>query len=126
MQNGDMFRYVVLRHETGPASKRPSHWDLMFEQGGVLRTWACEPLPNATGVAAQQLPDHRIDYLDYEGPLSGDRGSVSQWDAGTYCLEHDSNVQWTVRLMGGKLTGQLTLHRLDESATEWMARLVPS
>ena len=41
---------------------------------------------------AEVLPDHRLAYLDYEGPISGDRGSVTRWDRGTYDVEHQSGI----------------------------------
>ncbi|MEX2111880.1 MAG: hypothetical protein WD845_01765, partial [Pirellulales bacterium] len=61
-----MPRFVILRHELPAGQARPSHWDLMFENGGTLRTWTvqCEPkLP--LDAEAQSLADHRIEYLDY-------------------------------------------------------------
>jgi hypothetical protein len=75
-----MPRYVILTHD------HPFlHWDLMLEDGGVLRTWRLleEPAVGRT-VPAEKLPDHRLAYLDYEGPVSGDRGNVVRWDYGTY------------------------------------------
>ena len=57
----------------------------MLEQDGVLRTWALAEEPAAQAeIAAEALGDHRLDYLEYEGPVSGDRGSVSRWDEGEY------------------------------------------
>ena len=34
-------------------------------------------------VPAIPLPDHRSIYLEFEGPLSGDRGTVQQCDRGS-------------------------------------------
>ena len=80
-----MPRYVVLRHECPPGSERPSHWDLMLDAGDVLRTWALGESPDSGGVRpAERLADHRREYLTYEGPISGGRGSVSRWDEGTF------------------------------------------
>lgn len=75
-----MPRYVILTHD------HPfPHWDLMLEDGGVLRTWRLLAEPAAGQVVrAEQLADHRLAYLDYEGPVSGGRGSVARWDHGTY------------------------------------------
>jgi hypothetical protein len=78
-------RYVILRHEPGPASERPLHWDLMLETPVGLRTWALmnEPCVNVP-IDAAELPLHRVYYLTYEGPVSGARGIVTRWDEGTY------------------------------------------
>src|SRR5262249_37315334 len=73
-------RFVILEHD------HPSlHWDLMLESGDVLRTWRLAAPPEAgRAVAAEKIFDHRPIYLDYEGPVGGDRGRVLRWDAGTY------------------------------------------
>ncbi len=78
-----MSRFVILRHELPGPERGGVHWDFMLEQGTVLRTWALALEPNsATQIAADALVDHRLAYLDYEGPISGDRGQVTQWDIG--------------------------------------------
>ncbi|QEG40138.1 hypothetical protein UC8_21440 [Roseimaritima ulvae] len=58
----------------------------MFETTDGLLTWAVEHMP-AVGQPPQpalRLPLHRAVYLDYEGPVSGDRGRVIRVQAGTY------------------------------------------
>jgi hypothetical protein len=71
-------RFVILTHDHPFV-----HWDLMLEIDGVLRTWRllAEPAPDRI-IGAEALPDHRLHYLEYEGPVSGDRGTVTRWDAG--------------------------------------------
>jgi hypothetical protein len=84
----------------------------MFECAGALRTWSIENEPTAGTVAdARQLDDHRLDYLEYEGPIAGNRGSVTRWDAGEYALEHADERQWRAVLSGGRIPGRLTLLR---------------
>ena len=95
-----MPRFVVLRHSLPTESERPTHWDWMFETNGALETWATEPLElpmdnidellltRPYSVRAQRLQDHRLAYLDYEGPVSENRGSVARILQGTYsCLD---------------------------------------
>ena len=79
-----MPRFVILRHD----APQGLHFDLLLEASGVLRTWAL-PQPPDSGVEmeCEALPDHRMAYLDYEGPVSGGRGTVDRWDWGTYGLE---------------------------------------
>ncbi|MCO6455149.1 MAG: hypothetical protein J5I93_07605 [Pirellulaceae bacterium] len=116
-----MKRFVLLRHELPDDAGRPSHWDLMFErdESDRLWTWSLAELPRADGpVAALRLPDHRRDYLDYEGPVSGNRGTVRRWDAGTYRILRNDEGDWLLQLNGQRLQGQLRLARLitpDES-----------
>ena len=45
-------------------------------------------------------------YLDYEGPISGDRGTVEQCDKGTYRIIEENNEKLIVELFGEKLHGQ--------------------
>src|SRR5689334_17386380 len=100
-----MSRFVVLRH-TLPEGERRSHWDLMFQCGSSLRTWAVEQEPGGNACQqAQDLPDHRMEYLEYEGPVSGDRGSVARWDAGAYQAAEITADRWQLDLKGERLRG---------------------
>lgn len=75
-----MPRFVVLQHDWPQL-----HWDLMLENGASLRTWRLSEAPHPRHpIALVRLPPHRSIYLDYEGPVSGDRGTVRRVLAGTY------------------------------------------
>lgn len=125
-----MPRYVLLYHECSPDYERPSHWDLMLEADGTLRTWAmprlpfgweaaqartsevspcCVPTSSGTCVVATPLADHRIDYLHQEGPLTGNRGVIRRVDAGTYQTVAQNSRLWRVALSGGVIQGTITL-----------------
>ena len=116
-----MPRYVILQHETGEGR----HFDFMLEMGGVLKTWSL-PQPPVNGVEtdAKALPDHRLAYLDYEGPVSGDRGSVIRWDRGTYEVAYQSESDLIVQLHGEKLIGRATLAQNREIRTNWTLSFV--
>ena len=105
-----MPRFVVLRHELPATSARASHWDLMFEADGALRTWAIEQdLRSVQHQPAEALALHRLAYLDYEGPVSGNRGTVTCWDRGPFEIERDEPGRFVARLAGEKLQGRITL-----------------
>lgn len=83
-------RFALLRHEVPESFGRSSHWDLLLERENSCWTWALEVLPHGLfhspeneSVSALRLPDHRKHYLDYQGPLSGDRGTVHRTLGGT-------------------------------------------
>jgi hypothetical protein len=123
-----MPRFVLLRHECPPEFGKPSHWDLMLEDAGALLTWSLVELPTPGGLAAfaTRLDDHRLAYLDYEGPLSGERGSVSRVDAGEFQWVERTDQRIVVSCAGRQLLGTLTAQRVGgaswrlsfEAATE--------
>ena len=100
-----MPRFVVLEHD------HPFlHWDLMLEAGESLRTWRLAA-PPGPGVVTEATPlgEHRRLYLDYEGPVSGGRGTVRRWDAGTFEWVADGPDRVEVVLSGGKLAGRCVI-----------------
>ena len=115
-----MSRFVILRHETPDENQRPCHWDFTLQTDDVLRTWALAEQP-AVGrsIAAEALADHRTAYLDYEGPLSGNRGVVARWDEGTYRIEQESRTKLVVTLLGEKIKGRVTLSRDTAQDLHW-------
>lgn len=80
--NDAPLRYAVLRHE----GVDEPHFDLLFEPGPgePLITFRSDRWPITERVQVQRLPDHRPVYLEYEGPISGNRGRVRRIEAGTY------------------------------------------
>jgi hypothetical protein len=114
-------RFVVLTHDYPFL-----HWDLMLEQEGTLRTWRLAGPPDSdTPVDAEGLPDHRLAYLDYEGPVSDNRGIVERWDAGTYQMCQTGSDRVMVTLAGGKLVGIGGLERTLKGL-EWSFHRIQS
>jgi DNA ligase D-like protein (predicted 3'-phosphoesterase) len=121
-----MPRYVILYHDCPCGEPRPTHWDFMLEAEGVLRSWALpEPPSHSDSLIAVALNDHRADYLDYEGPVSRGRGSVSRWDWGTYSAEDVKPDRLLVVLEGEKLHGQVSLVRLADESQRWRFAFSP-
>lgn len=115
-----MLRYVVLQHDPPEDFLRPTHWDFMLESGEILRTWALAGEPTiGSAITAESLADHRMAYLDYEGPVSGDRGTVTRWDAGTYELVSETDDTLLVTLSGKRLSGTVRLSLVDEGDHRW-------
>ena len=78
-----MYRFVILHHRTAANE----HWDVMLETDTALTTWSIPPqLPIGASFVCEsvRLPDHRKHYLDYEGEITDNRGTVSRIDTGTY------------------------------------------
>ena len=92
----------------------------MLEAGGVLKTWALPRAPEAgVEMECEALADHRLAYLDYEGPISGDRGSVVRWDQGEYAVVRQSDTEWVITLAGEKLRGKAALHCQTDDPSGW-------
>ena len=91
-------RYVILHHMMPPKEGRGDHFDLMFETDRGLQTWAVEtlPLPQGPAVPAESLPLHRLAYLEYEGPVSNNRGTVQRVHCGTYVrlLDEPNSIEF--------------------------------
>jgi hypothetical protein len=103
-------RFVILDHD-----HPHQHWDLMLEVGPCLRTWRLPQLPQPGQLLSiEQSFDHRLVYLDYEGPLSENRGTVQRWDCGTYELVRMEDPCLVIRLSGLRIQGQLQLRQVDQ------------
>ncbi len=77
-------RYVILEHTVNGGS----HFDLMLEVPGQekLRTLQLQSRLLKPGDACgfKELEAHRRAYLEYEGEVSGGRGTVKRVERGTY------------------------------------------
>lgn len=99
-----MPRFAVLSHDW-PAP----HFDFLLEAGEVLRAWRLASPPVVGMNAAEANVDHRKLYLDYEGDVSGGRGTVARWDAGSFEWVEDVPGRAVVQLSGSKLAGRVEL-----------------
>jgi hypothetical protein len=106
-----MPRFVVLIHDSPLL-----HWDFMLEKEAILRTWRLARVPDGTGpIDAEALADHRLAYLDYEGPVSGNRGEVRRFDRGEYALIDETADRVEVELTGTMLRGRAVIERSGQA-----------
>jgi hypothetical protein len=97
-----MPRFAILEHDWPTL-----HWDFFLEAGTALRSWRLLEEPGqGKEVPSEKNSVHRLLYLDYEGPVSGGRGSVRRWDAGTFDWITDDEGRTVVQLHGKRLTGE--------------------
>jgi hypothetical protein len=108
-----MPRFVILEHDYPQL-----HYDLMLESGDVLWTWrlACPP-QIGDQQDAERVFDHRLLYLDYEGPISGNRGTVRRRDHGTLVWQRRENALIEVRLEG--VMGHLEIRLMQGQEGQW-------
>jgi hypothetical protein len=112
--------FVLLYHDQAGSA----HWDLMIDRGTALATWQLLDPPETLAVMggspirARRLADHRRIYLDYEGPVSEDRGHVRRIDRGECLALEASPTSWTIRLIGRVLRGTFVLSRIEDDRWE--------
>ena len=103
-----------------------------MQRGEVLRSWRLLESPDrwrsaaeSAGLSAESIGEHRLLYLDYEGPVSRERGRVARWDLGQVEWLAESETSVRLRLSGSRLVGELTLDR-EASQPLWLARFFPA
>jgi bifunctional non-homologous end joining protein LigD len=131
-------RFVVQRHRA-----RRLHYDLRFEIGGVLVSWAVPKGPTLdpkTRRAAFKVEDHPLDYLLFEGVIPAGEyggGDVIVWDTGTWQFHRSGTPRDAARAVaagelhvdinGDKLRGRFVLVRTgtdgdgrDKGSEQWL------
>ena len=132
-------RFVVQKHDASAL-----HYDFRLEQEGVLKSWAVPKGPSlnpADKRLAQQVEDHPLDYLTFEGVIPDGNygaGTVIVWDEGTYewaegadlpvkeqeqqLLQSLQKGSLKIILHGEKLKGAFTLFQLkrDKEGKAWL------
>ena len=105
-------RFVVQEHTVTPGDV---HFDLMIEDGDVLVTFQLEQPPwgpqGRAPTRGRRSFDHRARYLDYEGPISGDRGAVRIWDRGQVDDVEGGprDARYEARVRGDRVAGLLVV-----------------
>lgn len=129
--------FVILLH----SGNGPAHYDFLLEGSAMAETWQFldDPaalMPSSAGelggkrarpkaaekileIPAKKIQDHRLMYMDYEGPLSRGRGSVRQLDKGTYEMISRSATSLEFRLAGRTMKG---IFRLEQAQGRWILR----
>ena len=93
-------RYVIHEHQK---HGDPVHWDLMLEQGDVLKTFRLNCAPQqvlSKSCLATPIFDHDTRFLTYEGPVQKGLGQVKRVDCGTYESITLPKEIWIVTLKG--------------------------
>jgi hypothetical protein len=100
-------RTVVIRHNLPDGSH---HFDWMIARDETAKNPLItfrmndrvDNLPDDDSSPAQRISDHRPEYLEYEGPVSGNRGHVQRARTGLvhHVTRHDApGLQWMLDLL---------------------------
>jgi hypothetical protein len=112
-QAGHVGRFVVQHHVLGDDD---SHFDWMFDIGGTLATWRA-PIPLLdlrASIRLKRIGDHRIAYLEYEGPVSGDRGHVAIRQRGTFAVLNCRDTSWFIAIRDQRIPFVVKIVNTDE------------
>jgi hypothetical protein len=60
-------------------------------------------------------------YLEFEGPLSGGRGTVVRVASGEFSMTEPSDQLWSLTFDAGTIAGQFTLERAESDSPVWQA-----
>ena len=89
----------------------------MLEHGEVLVTWQLSDEPvdaSSLPIPARSIGDHRKAYLDYEGPVSGDRGHVKRVDGGAVDILELTAQRSVFDLRGDRFSGRFRMRLGDD------------
>lgn len=113
----DSLQFVILAHDW------PSlHWDILLQSGNRLMGWRGDSSGHfLDGGLIVQSDDHRLEYLDYEGAVSGNRGVVHRLDRGELAWIETGPNRLAARISGKVWKGILRLTK--ETAGNWFATL---
>jgi bifunctional non-homologous end joining protein LigD len=119
-------RFVVQRHRASSL-----HYDLRFEMGGVLASWAVPKGPTldpSVRRLAVHVEDHGLEHAGFEGVTGG--GDVIVWDHGTWepvgtddPVRAVADGELHADVHGEKLRGRLVLVRTgpgDPGKEQWL------
>ncbi|MBI2932843.1 MAG: hypothetical protein HYY16_14445 [Planctomycetes bacterium] len=112
-------RFTISRHTDGPEG---NHYDLFLQVEDTLKTWRMQRTMFDAVQPAVHLEDHRTQYLDYEGPVSKNRGNVKIWDSGEYSADMWLDDRVIVAVHGKQIHGRLRLERVkppDKEEDRW-------
>lgn len=114
-------RFCILLHDDPYR-----HWDFLLEHGDHALCWRLmrQPCCNEP-IATEKLSPHRLLYLDYEGPVGQDRGTVKRIDSGTFQITATEPV-FVIQLEGLTWARQASLDHVDVNQSFWRFSVMPS
>ena len=114
-------RFAILHHTGIPSP----HFDLLIETGpdALLLTFRLEHWPITAPAPADitRQADHRRVYLEYEGPISGNRGEVRRIASGE-CI--CSTLTASIIDLTLQLATPIRLHLTHVQADQWRCTML--
>jgi hypothetical protein len=118
-------RFVILEHRGTERYKPGVHWDLLLEWGEILKAWELPSHPlECEYQLVTSLPDHRLFYLEYAGPVADDRGTVRPIFGGQYEIVRHTTELLSLRFVTSEAaSGAIVLRPEPENEEQWRFEL---
>ena len=124
---------VLLSHELPDATSHVD-WMIASEPRGrePLVTFRVgsriDQMKADEGLLARRIDDHRAEFLTYQGPVSGNRGTVRRLTRGTVVTWERSGDRWHMKIdwpapKGGLQRQSLRLTRRSGDSDAWLIEL---
>ena len=116
-------KFVIHDHD---AKRAGHHWDLRLAYDDVLKSWAIPkarcPEKSTDKVLAIRVPDHAMDYYDFEGNITDEygRGKVDIYDKGECTIITWKKDKINFILKGKKIKGKFWLIKLANKGASWL------
>jgi len=116
------YRFTIHEHH---AKRAGVHYDVRIENPkGNVDSWACRkgvPIEPGVKVLVIKQPEHKIDWLDYEGEYEGDKpgtygaGKLIVWDKGECHRIYETKENLIIEIIhSSKLKGKYVFHKMKE------------
>jgi bifunctional non-homologous end joining protein LigD len=95
-------QFVIHKHTRGT----DIHWDLMIEQGDVLKTWRLDNPPEKLATektTAIPIFDHDKKFLTYQGIVNNGTGTVEIADEGTCEIISNKEIYFDGKILSGTI-----------------------
>lgn len=109
-------RVAFVEHTTAATEQ---HVDFLLEDHGLARAWRFPSMPNAT-ICGERTFDHRADYFNYEGAVTGGRGTVRIIKKGTAHVHSSTVDSFVFDLDLGEQTTRVELRQVGERRWAWI------
>ena len=115
-------RFVIHHH-----SHQNSHYDLMIEKHNSLVTWQIKEkdlidILEGRIISVRKIQNHRTEYLEYEGPITCDRGHVKIFDTGEYKEVEWNDSRIILNFFGEKIRGKMQIIYKNNNYTLKLSR----
>jgi len=110
-------QFVIQKH----SKPNSTHWDLMLRSGNCLKTYRINLEPEKLlheCAEAENISDHDLKFLTYEGPLTNDKGTVEIADQGSYTITNSDETEIKLHFDGKILKGDFSLKHVKTN--KWL------